>query len=99
MPAEKVRRKISGGEPARRAPVAAAQVACARPIPRTDMTTPAHQGSDENQGGKLVCRWCGREHVAIALAPGERAMCARCGTVLQKRGYLGADASLAFALT
>jgi paraquat-inducible protein A len=63
------------------------------------MTTPAHDPSDANQGGKLACRWCGREHVAVPLAAGERAVCVRCGNVLQKRGHLGADSALAFALT
>lgn len=63
------------------------------------MTTPAHDSTDPNQGDRLVCRWCGREHVAVPLEPGERAVCVRCGNVLQKRGNLGGDSALAFALT
>lgn len=58
--------------------------------------TPPAAGSH----ARLTCRWCGREHAGgrLELAPGERALCARCGALLMQRGRFGPDAAAAFTL-
>lgn len=47
----------------------------------------------------LVCPLCGHEHQPIPLAPGERALCLRCDTVLARGSRFGRDATLVFTLT
>jgi paraquat-inducible protein A len=46
-----------------------------------------------------MCPLCGYEHRPIRLAPGERALCLRCDTVLARGARIGRDATLVFALT
>jgi paraquat-inducible protein A len=59
------------------------------------MLKPAVPESDS----KLTCRLCGQIHRRIRLAPGESALCGRCGFALEQRGRLGSDAAPAFAVT
>lgn len=47
----------------------------------------------------LICPLCGQHHEPIPLAPGERALCRRCDTVLTQRSRVGPDAALVFTLT
>jgi paraquat-inducible protein A len=48
---------------------------------------------------RLTCPLCGHDHQPIQLAPGERALCVRCDTVLARGSRFGRDATLVFALT
>jgi len=48
---------------------------------------------------QLICPLCGHEHQPIPLAPGERALCLRCDTVLARGSRFGRDATLVFTLT
>lgn len=48
---------------------------------------------------RLTCRLCGQEHGPARLAPGEKALCVRCDTVLAQGTRLSPDAALVFSLT
>jgi paraquat-inducible protein A len=47
----------------------------------------------------LTCRLCGQEHRPIRLAPGEKAYCTRCNTMMAKESRSGSAAPLVFSLT
>lgn len=49
--------------------------------------------------GSLECRVCGQRHRAVSLAPGEKASCTRCETVLARGRRLGPEAPFVFALS
>ena len=55
-------------------------------------------GSDPALPRGLTCRWCGLIHEPANLAPGQRALCVRCGNLLTRRSRFGRDAALAFTL-
>ena len=48
---------------------------------------------------RLTCPLCGQDHQLIPLAPGQRALCVRCGAVLARGSRFGRDAALVFTLT
>jgi paraquat-inducible protein A len=47
----------------------------------------------------LPCPECGLEHQPVSLSHGETAHCVQCHSLLEKKGWFGSDASLAFTLT
>lgn len=47
----------------------------------------------------LVCPLCGLQHVRIPVAPGERALCRRCDTVLARGARFGRESALVFTVT
>lgn len=49
--------------------------------------------------GSLECPVCGLRHLAVGLAPGEKARCTRCETVLARGRRLGPEAPFVFALS
>jgi len=52
-----------------------------------------------SRDGALACPVCGLRHRPVALAPGEKARCHRCDTVIARGRRLGAQAPFVFALS
>lgn len=65
------------------------------------MSSPAQTNEESlpTERPALTCRLCGQVHRLPPLLRGQRASCVRCGTLLARRGWLGQDAALAFAVT
>lgn len=64
--------------------------------------TAVHPSPSFNESGpasELTCRHCGLGHRGAPLRRGQRALCARCGTLLAQRGWLGRGAAGSFATT
>jgi paraquat-inducible protein A len=55
--------------------------------------------ADVDLNTQLVCPVCAQSHAPVRLERGQKARCARCGTVMARRSYGGLDAPLALALT
>lgn len=51
------------------------------------------------ENAHLICPLCAREHRPVRLAPGEKAHCTQCGTVMAVGRRGGADAPLVFCAT
>jgi len=64
-----------------------------------DINTESPDPAQDSSRGGLVCRECGYEHTTVSLAPGDRALCVRCNSVLVKKSWFGHDATLAFTIT
>jgi len=56
-------------------------------------------GTMPSTAARLICPLCGQGHQPIPLAPGERALCLRCDTVLARGSRAGRDATLVFTAT
>ncbi len=63
--------------------------------PSTPSAPPA--GSDADP--RYRCRLCGRDHRSVTLAPGERALCTRCGATLAAGAHPGPSTPLALIVT
>ena len=52
-----------------------------------------------SEGASITCPLCGHEHQSVPLAPGEKAHCVRCDSVIATGSRLGPDAARVFGIT
>ena len=68
-------------------------------MPTSNLTGESPPAADTGLKKRFTCRFCGRGHDAVVLAPRQKALCNQCGLGLTQGSRLGSDATLAMVIT